>query len=129
MEKIALITGASRGIGAATARLAAKHGWAVAVNYAGNSLAADEVVRAIRARGGHAIAVQADVSDEAQVLRLFATVVLPLGAGVAAWNAWQVLRGRRRLLAKLWAVLLALACLFLLWLGFANHIIGFGANY
>ena len=62
-------------------------------------------------------------------LRLFATVVLPLGAGVAAWNAWQVLRGRRRLLAKLWAVLLALACLFLLWLGFANHIIGFGANY
>ena len=62
-------------------------------------------------------------------LRLFATVVLPLGAGVAAWNAWHVLRGKRRLLAKLWALLLALACLFLLWVGFANHVIGFGANY
>ena len=56
-------------------------------------------------------------------------MVLPLGAGVAVWNAWQVLRGGRRLLARLWAVLLALSCLFLLWLGFANHIIGFGANY
>lgn len=62
-------------------------------------------------------------------LRLFATVVLPVGAAVAVWNAWQVLRGRRRLLAKLWALLLALACLFLLWIGVANHVIGFGANY
>ena len=62
-------------------------------------------------------------------LRLFATVVLPLGAAVAVWNAWQALRGRRRVLAKLWAVLLALACLFLLWIGFAQHLIGFGANY
>lgn len=62
-------------------------------------------------------------------LRLFATVVLPLGAAVAVWNAWQVLRGRRRLLAKLWALLLALACLFLLWIGFAHHIVGFGAYY
>jgi CubicO group peptidase (beta-lactamase class C family) len=62
-------------------------------------------------------------------LRLFATVVLPLGAVIATWNAWHVLRGRRRVLAKLWAVLLALACLFVLWIGFANHIIGFGANY
>ncbi|MCD9028008.1 beta-lactamase family protein [Luteimonas sp. BDR2-5] len=62
-------------------------------------------------------------------IRLFATVVLPVGAAVAVWNAWQVLRGRRRLLAKLWALLLALACLFLLWIGFANHVIGFGAHY
>jgi len=62
-------------------------------------------------------------------LRLFATVVLPLGAAVAAWNAWHVLRGRRRILARLWALLVALACLFLLWIGFANHVIGFGANY
>jgi CubicO group peptidase (beta-lactamase class C family) len=62
-------------------------------------------------------------------VRLFATVALPLGAAIAAWNAWQVLRGRRRLLAKLWAVLLALSCLFLLWIGFAHHVIGFGANY
>jgi CubicO group peptidase (beta-lactamase class C family) len=62
-------------------------------------------------------------------LRLFATVVLPVGAAVALWNAWHVLRGRRRLLAKLWALLLALACLFLLWIGFANHVVGFGATY
>lgn len=62
-------------------------------------------------------------------MRLFATVALPLGAGLAVWNAWQVLRGRRKWLAKLWALLLALACLFLLWIGFAHHVIGFGANY
>ena len=62
-------------------------------------------------------------------MRLFATVALPLGAGIAVWNAWHVLRARRRLLAKAWAVLLALACLFVLWIGFANHVIGFGANY
>jgi CubicO group peptidase (beta-lactamase class C family) len=62
-------------------------------------------------------------------MRLFATVALPLGAGIAVWNAWLVLRGRRKWLAKLWALLLALACLFLLWIGFAHHVIGFGANY
>ena len=62
-------------------------------------------------------------------LRLFATAVLPLGAAVAVWNAWHVLRGRRRILARLWALLVALACLFLLWIGFANHVIGFAANY
>ena len=70
-DKVLLVTGGSRGIGAATARLAAAQGWAVAVNYSANSLAADEVVRAIRATGGTAMAVQADVADEAQVLRMF----------------------------------------------------------
>jgi NAD(P)-dependent dehydrogenase (short-subunit alcohol dehydrogenase family) len=49
MDKVLLVTGGGRGIGAATARLAAQQGWAVAVNYTANSLAADEVVRAIRA--------------------------------------------------------------------------------
>ncbi|MEO6103897.1 MAG: serine hydrolase, partial [Pseudoxanthomonas sp.] len=63
------------------------------------------------------------------LLRLFATVALIAGAAVATWNAWQVLRSRRRWLAKLWALLLALACLFLLWIGIANHIIGYGAYY
>ncbi|MDQ2701409.1 MAG: beta-lactamase family protein [Pseudomonadota bacterium] len=62
-------------------------------------------------------------------LRLFALVALPLAAVVAVWNAWHVLRRPRRLLAKLWALLLALACLFALWIGIANHLIGFGANY
>jgi NAD(P)-dependent dehydrogenase (short-subunit alcohol dehydrogenase family) len=66
-----LVTGGSRGIGAATALLAAKNGWSVAVNYTANSLAADEVVRQIRATGGQAMSVQADVADEAQVLRMF----------------------------------------------------------
>jgi NAD(P)-dependent dehydrogenase (short-subunit alcohol dehydrogenase family) len=79
MDKVLLVTGASRGIGAATARLAAQDGWAVAVNYTANSLAADEVVRAIRATGGRAISVQADVADEAQVLRMFETLDAKLG--------------------------------------------------
>ena len=71
MNKVLLVTGGSRGIGAATALLAAQNGWSVAVNYTANSLAADEVVRQIRASGGQAMAVQADVADEAQVLRMF----------------------------------------------------------
>jgi len=79
LDRVLLVTGASRGIGAATARLAAQAGWAVAVNYTANSLAADEVVRAIRATGGKAITVQADVADEAQVLRMFETVDAQLG--------------------------------------------------
>ncbi|MBB1604661.1 NAD(P)-dependent oxidoreductase [Variovorax sp. UMC13] len=70
-QQVLLITGGGRGIGAATALLAARRGYAVAVNYASNSLAADEVVRRIRADGGTAIAVQADVGDEAQVLAMF----------------------------------------------------------
>ena len=78
-NKVLLVTGGGRGIGAATARLAAQGGWAVAVNYAANSLAADEVVRAIRAGGGTAISVQADVADEAQVLKMFAHVDSKLG--------------------------------------------------
>lgn len=78
-DRILLVTGGSRGIGAATARLAAAQGWAVAVNYSANSLAADEVVRAIRAAGGTAMTVQADVEDEAQVLRMFEQVDARLG--------------------------------------------------
>jgi NAD(P)-dependent dehydrogenase (short-subunit alcohol dehydrogenase family) len=74
-----LVTGGGRGIGAATARLAARQGWAVAVNYTANSLAADEVVRAIRAEGGTAISAQADVADEAQVLAMFAKIDAKLG--------------------------------------------------
>jgi len=79
MSKVVLVTGGSRGIGAATALLAAQQGYAVAVNYTANSLAADEVVRQIRARGGQAVAVQADVADEAQVLGMFAKIDAKLG--------------------------------------------------
>ena len=79
MSPVLLVTGASRGIGAATALLAAQQGWAVAVNYTANSLAADEVVRRIRAGGGTAMAVQADVANEAQVLAMFARIDAKLG--------------------------------------------------
>lgn len=79
MSHVVLITGGSRGIGAATALLAARQGYAVAVNYAANSLAADEVVRQIRAAGGQAITVQADVAKEAQVLAMFEKIDVELG--------------------------------------------------
>ncbi len=80
MNKVVLITGASRGIGAATALLAAQQGWAVAVNYVANSLAADDVVRQIRAAGGTAMSVKADVANEAEILRMFDTVHAKLGS-------------------------------------------------
>ena len=79
MMPVALITGGSRGIGAATALLAAQQGYAVAVNYQSNSLAADDVVRQIRAGGGTAMAVQADVAVESQVLAMFERVDAKLG--------------------------------------------------
>ncbi|RYF34713.1 MAG: SDR family oxidoreductase [Comamonadaceae bacterium] len=84
--QVLLVTGGSRGIGAATALLAARRGYAVAVNYTANSLAADEVVRTIRAGGGTAITVQADVGDEAQVLAMFAKVDAKLGRLTALVN-------------------------------------------
>jgi NAD(P)-dependent dehydrogenase (short-subunit alcohol dehydrogenase family) len=80
MNKTVLITGASRGIGAATALLAAQQGWSVAVNYVANSLAADDVVRQIRAAGGSAMAVKADVTNEAEILRMFDAVHANLGS-------------------------------------------------
>lgn len=79
MERILLVTGGSRGIGAATALLAAQRGYAVAVNYQNNADAAEAVVRQIHEAGGRALAVQADVADEAQVLRMFAQVDEALG--------------------------------------------------
>ena len=69
-----LVTGGSRGIGAATALRCAREGWAVAVNYTHDAAAADAIVQRIRADGGIALAVQADVSDEAQVLAMFARI-------------------------------------------------------
>ena len=79
MSKVVLITGGSRGIGAATALLATQQGYAVAVNYSANSLAADEVVRLIRADGGQAITVQGDVAREADVLAMFEKVDAKFG--------------------------------------------------
>jgi NAD(P)-dependent dehydrogenase (short-subunit alcohol dehydrogenase family) len=79
LEQVLLVTGASRGIGAATALLAARAGWSVAVNYTANSLAADEVVRQIHALGGKAITVKADVAREEEVLAMFEKVDARLG--------------------------------------------------
>ncbi len=78
-KPIMLITGGSRGIGAATALLAAERGWQVAISYLGNASAADAVVAQIKANGGHALAVQADVGIDADVERLFKTVNDQLG--------------------------------------------------
>ncbi|MCD0504445.1 SDR family oxidoreductase [Bordetella petrii] len=78
-DKVMIITGGSRGIGAATARLAARRGFAVCVNYRQRRDAADEVVQAIQADGGRAIAVAADMADEAQIMQMFRTVDSELG--------------------------------------------------
>jgi NAD(P)-dependent dehydrogenase (short-subunit alcohol dehydrogenase family) len=88
MSEVMLVTGASRGIGAATARLAAARGFAVAVNYKASRQAAEALVDEIAGAGGRAIAVQGDVAVEADVKRLFETVDGELGTlGVLINNA------------------------------------------
>ena len=95
--KILLVTGASRGIGAATARLAAQRGFAVCVNYRSNRAAADGVVADIGRTGGKAIAVAADVSSEADVVRMFNTVDQSLGRVTALVNNAGTLEKQMRL--------------------------------
>lgn len=79
MNNVMIVTGGSRGIGAATARLAATRGYQVAVNYVSNREAADQVVNDIAAAGGRALAVQADMAVEADIVALFKTVDRELG--------------------------------------------------
>ena len=109
--QILLITGASRGIGAATARLAAQRGWDVAINYAQDSAAAERVAAEVRAAGRRAITVAADVADEPAVLAMFARIDAELGrltglvnnAGIVAKQArldqMEIVRWQR-----MWAV-------------------------
>lgn len=86
MNRVMIVTGASRGIGAETAVLGAAAGYAVAVNYQKNREAAQAIVRRIAEAGGKAIAVGGDVSNEADVLRLFDTVDRELGKVTALVN-------------------------------------------
>jgi NAD(P)-dependent dehydrogenase (short-subunit alcohol dehydrogenase family) len=96
MNKSILITGASRGIGAACALLAARRGWRVCVNYRARPEAAAGVVRAIEALGGEAFAVQADVAREEEVLRMFAEVDARFGRLDALVNNAGILAPQMR---------------------------------
>ena len=95
---IALITGSSRGIGAASARLFARHGYAICINYLRNEEAAESVAMDVRAAGVACITVQADVSLEADTLRLFETVDKKLGALTTLVNNAGILPKQSRLL-------------------------------
>ena len=97
MKKVMLITGASRGIGAATARLAGERCYAVAVNYASSADAAKRVVADIEAKGGVAIAIQGDVAQEADILRVFKTVDEKLGTLSVLINNAGILETQMRL--------------------------------
>jgi len=96
VEKVIIVTGGSRGIGAATARLAGERGYAVCVNYRKNRAAADAVVSEIQAAGGKALAVGADVASEPDVIRLFETVDAQLGVLTALVNNAGILEKQAR---------------------------------
>lgn len=97
MNKVLMITGGGRGIGAATALLAAQRGYAVVVNYARNAVAAESVVHDIQARGGTAIAIAADVGIAADVVRMFETAEMALGPLTALVNNAGLLERKMRL--------------------------------
>ena len=84
--ELLIVTGGGRGIGAAAARLAARRGYAIAVNYAANEASASAVVREIEQGNGRAIAIQADVSNEKDVVRLFETAEKTFGRVTALVN-------------------------------------------
>ena len=96
MNNVLLVTGGGRGIGAATAGLAAERGYRVCVNYRTNRQAADAVVAKIRSSGGDALAVGADVAVEADVVRLFETVDAQLGPLTALVNNAGILETQTR---------------------------------
>ena len=97
MDKVLIVTGGSRGIGAATARIAGRRGYAVCVNFLKNKAAAKQIVDKINADGGHAIAVGADISKEEEVLELFSTVDDRLGKISALVNNAGILESQMRI--------------------------------
>jgi NAD(P)-dependent dehydrogenase (short-subunit alcohol dehydrogenase family) len=97
MDAVLIVTGGGRGIGAATARLAASRGYAVCVNYLRDRDSADAVVREITGAGGRAFAVAGDVAKEADVVRLFDEAQSRLGAVTALVNNAGILERQARL--------------------------------
>lgn len=96
MSRIMLVTGGGRGIGAAVAKLAARRGYAVGVNYHANADAAQAVVEEIVQGGGRAVALQADVSQEDQVLRMYGELDRQLGRIDALVNNAGILEQQMR---------------------------------
>lgn len=96
-NKIAIITGASRGIGAETAKLFAKNGYTVCINYLSNKLAAEKVANDITQAGGKCIVVQADISIGSEVKKLFETVDRELGCVSVLVNNAAILKTQARL--------------------------------
>ena len=96
MNKVLVVTGGSRGIGAATALLAAQRGYAVCVNYRQNLAAAERVVKTIEAMGARAVAVSGDVGVEAEAVRLFETCDEVLGCPVGLVNNAGILETQMR---------------------------------
>lgn len=99
MTGILLVTGGSRGIGAATALEAARRGYTVAINYRRNADAAEHVVATIRAQGGQAQAFAADIAQESEVIALFEQVDQALGPVTALVNNAGILETQARLTA------------------------------
>lgn len=97
MGKVLLITGGSRGIGAATAEIAGSSGYATCVNFLKNKYAANQVVDKIIAQGGRAIAVRADISKEQEVVELFRSVDKNLGNITALVNNAGILETQMRI--------------------------------
>lgn len=97
LQKVAVITGGGRGIGAATALLFAKEGYAVCINYKSDSGSANKLAQAITAEGGKCITVQADVSCEDDVIRMFSTVDRELGDLSVLVNNAGILKKQSRL--------------------------------
>lgn len=97
MNRVGLVTGGARGIGAATARLMARHDYTVVVNYRSNQGAADRLVSEIRAQGGNAAAIAADVALEADVVDLFSRIDREFGPLAALVNNAGMLERQCRL--------------------------------